>query len=77
MRMIGSTIVVVGDGKVVTWNLPAGDHVPKTRGNMNNSIQTTKLKQSRSISSQYASISPDLNYIAFGGARSSVLGLQT
>ena len=31
LRMTGSTIVVLGAGKVVTWNLPAGDYTPNAR----------------------------------------------
>ena len=40
LRLTESTIVV-GDGKVVTWNLPAEDHPINTRLNINDSVHTT------------------------------------
>ena len=36
-----STIIIVGNGKIITWNLPIGEHVLSTRVNIDNSIQTT------------------------------------
>ena len=36
----GSTIAVVGEGRVVTWNLPAGKDVLNPRANVNDSSQT-------------------------------------
>ncbi|KAF9642862.1 YVTN repeat-like/Quino protein amine dehydrogenase [Thelephora ganbajun] len=37
----GSTVVVVGEGKIVTWNLPAGSDVLNPRANVNDSVLTT------------------------------------
>ena len=37
----GSTIVVVGDGHISTWNLPAGDHDSTPRMNVNGRVRTT------------------------------------
>ena len=37
----GNTIVVVGEGKIVNWNLPAGDRVLGPRTKVNDSIRTT------------------------------------
>jgi len=68
LRVTGSTIVVVSDRKIVTWNLPAGDQVPNPRANINDSVQTITFPHppfhyptSRSI--QTASVSHDLQHI--------------
>ncbi|KAF9642942.1 hypothetical protein BDM02DRAFT_3124013 [Thelephora ganbajun] len=36
-----SSVVVVGEGQIVTWNLPAGDRVLNPRANINDSVLTT------------------------------------
>ena len=41
LGMIESIIVIVGEEKVVTWNLPADDCAPDTRVNINDSVQAT------------------------------------
>ena len=41
LRITGSAIIVIGDGKVITWNLPIGDHVLSARVNVDDSIQIT------------------------------------
>jgi len=64
LRVAGDTIIVVGNGKVITWNLPTGDHVPGAWADINDSIQTTTFHHSGSFGLVSASISPDLNYIA-------------
>jgi len=71
MRITESSIIVVGDKKIVTWDLPVGDPVLNTREDITNSIQTTTFECSAPIERPYVSISPNLNYIAFGGVRSS------
>ena len=63
---IGRKIVVVCDGNIVTWELPAGDWAPNVQWNIENSVQTTKFELPGSIERLCACISPDLNYIAFG-----------
>ena len=65
MRITESTIII-GDGKIITWDLPAGDGVFNVRRNINDSVQTTLFEHSEAIENLHASISPDLNYIAFG-----------
>ena len=37
----GSTIIVVGEGKIVSWNLPTGDRVLHPRMNVHDSVRTT------------------------------------
>ena len=56
------TVAVVGNGKVITWNLPTRDCALNHRVNINDSVQTTFFQQHDSLES--ASISPDLSYIA-------------
>ena len=66
MRITESRIIVVGDGKIITWELPARDNVLKAHWNIDNSVWTTTFNHSTSITYLYASISPDLNHIAIG-----------
>ena len=58
-----STVAVVGDNKVITWNLPAGNCIPNTRVNINDSIQTTPLQCSGHYKLGLASISPDFSKV--------------
>ena len=68
MKMTESTIIIVGDQKIVTWDLPAEDCVLNVRRNIDDSVQTTTFEHPESIENLHASISPDLNYIAFGSS---------
>ena len=63
LKMTEDTIIVVGDGKVVTWGLPARGCVENARRNIN-SIQSTTIKHSAHYDWLHASISPNLKYIA-------------
>ena len=71
MRIIESRIIIVGDGKIIAWELPVRDNVLKAHWNIDNSVWTTTFKHSLSIENLYASISPDLNHIAIGSVMSS------
>ena len=73
LRMTGSTIIVVGKGKIVTWNLPAKDRALCTRAGINDGVQTTAfdylLPRRQYLLAPlspipYTSISPDFNCIA-------------
>ncbi|KAF9790924.1 hypothetical protein BJ322DRAFT_1208238 [Thelephora terrestris] len=69
LRVTGGTILIVGEGMVATWNVPAGGCAFGARADMNDSVETrlfdyTKLPGTRP---PYASISPDLNCIAITG----------
>jgi hypothetical protein len=69
LRVTGSTVVVVGKGEVVTWNLPAGDCALRARVNIDNSVQTTIFDNSVLPEDPVVpniSISPDFKYIAVG-----------
>ena len=58
-----SRVIVVGDGKIVTWEIPAGDSVLSVQGNVSSNVQTTTFDHSIPIERLRASISPDLTYI--------------
>ncbi|KAF9645843.1 YVTN repeat-like/Quino protein amine dehydrogenase [Thelephora ganbajun] len=65
----GSAVVVVGEGKIITWSLPAGNNVLNPRAGVNDSVLTTTfncpsfvLRVLRPIS-----VSPDLRRIAIIG----------
>ena len=62
LRMTGSTIIVVGMGKVITWNLPTVDYVTAAYANTSDSAQTTVFDYSGYYSNTV--ISPDLKHIA-------------
>ena len=66
LRMTEDKIIVVGDGKIVTWDLPAGNIASNTQGNVTSCVQTTTFEHSAHISDLHASISPNLDCVAFG-----------
>ena len=73
LRMTGDKIIVIGDGKIVTWDLPARDHVISTRKNLDNSVHITTFKHSAPIEDLRASVSPNLKSVAFGDKRKGTL----
>jgi hypothetical protein len=69
MQICGITItdhavIVVGDGKVIKWDLPLGDNDVGAMGNINNSVQTIPFEPPFAVEGSFASISPDLKYFA-------------
>ncbi|KAF9646549.1 hypothetical protein BDM02DRAFT_3002929 [Thelephora ganbajun] len=67
-RVAGSTVVAFGPIEVVTWNLPARDHILNTvKANVNDSIRTATTScpgtHSYPFNLKFASISPDLRSI--------------
>jgi len=75
LRVTENTIIVVGEGRVVTWNLPAGSHTFSARMNIVESVQATKFNYSESdgcsrSASPYTSISPDCNHVIITRGRS-------
>ena len=75
LKITEEKIIAVGDGKIVTWELPARDCIFNGTRNIENSVQTTTFKHLDPYQ-MYASISPDLSYFAFGGIGSDTyLGL--
>ena len=69
LKITEGKIIVVGDGKIITWDLPARGCGFNIRRNINNSIQTTTFTHSVPIEKLCASISPNLDYVAFGNKK--------
>jgi WD40 repeat protein len=75
----GSTLGIVGDGKIVTWNLLAEDGVLGADECINDGVQTTTFDCSaldKSIVTPFTSISPDFNYLAIIGLAVTGLGVD-
>ena len=62
LRMTGDTIIIVSEGKVITWYLPVGDCVTTVHVNINDSAQTTMFDYSEYYGSTL--VSPDLKHLA-------------
>ena len=61
---IGNTIVVIGDQKAITWDLPGEDSHPDTRMDIKDSIQTINFGNEYNRNTLTASISTNGHYIA-------------
>ena len=70
LRITGDKIIVIGDEKIVTWELPARNSACSVMG-ISNSVQTTTFQHPAAIENLYASISPNLNYVAIGSLQQS------
>lgn len=68
--IIGNKIIIVGNGKIMMWELPGGDCVSSTEWNVGNCVHTTIYEHLQPIQQLYASVSSDLNHIAFGSLQS-------
>ena len=64
LRPIESTIVVIGDEKVIKWNLPGENILPGARMNVEDSTQTIQFRNKDNNTVAAASISLDSRYIA-------------
>ena len=62
LEMTGSALTVVGEEKIVTWDLPGGDCT--FNASISDSVRTTSLHRNQDTPT-YGSISPDLGHIAF------------
>ena len=65
LRITGDKVIVIGDERIITWELPARDSTCIVMG-VANSVQTTTFQHPAAIERLYASISPNLNYVAIG-----------
>ena len=65
LRLIGHTVVVISNRKVVTWNLLGGNFPLDGRVGIEDSAQTINFDGWRGHIGAVASISSDLRYIAF------------
>ncbi|KAF9646613.1 WD40 repeat-like protein [Thelephora ganbajun] len=66
-----SAVVIVGRGRIVTWNLPSGNDVLNPRANANDSVLTTTLNNLPIVilnSRPTASVSPNLRHFATAGS---------
>ena len=62
-----NSVVVVGEGKIVTWSLPEGNQAPDPRADTNDSVRTTTFDHPRFptlAQRPTTSVSPDLCHIA-------------
>jgi len=67
LGVTGSSIVVVSDENIVTWNLPAGDRIPNLRVNVTDSVRTATFSHNYFHDDPPCpaiSTSPDLHRIA-------------
>jgi len=66
LGVTGGTAIVVGEGKIVTWNLPAGDCVLNSEANIHDSVRTIVFNHTPPPPGElrFASISPDSNHLA-------------
>ena len=64
LKLAKGTIIAVGNREMITWNLPVGDNIIGARANIDNSIGTNFFHLIRHAKLEFASISPNLSYIA-------------
>ena len=72
LRMGENTIVIVGKGRIVTWNLPKGPCIPNLQVNISDSVQTTAFDHpwvSTVTMRPTVSISPNLCHVAIVESR--------
>ena len=64
LGVIGNAVIVVGNGEVVTWNLPEGNRLLYTRMGTQDRASTVFLRDDCQNEVIAASTSPDLRYVA-------------
>ena len=69
LGVTGSTVIIVGEGKIVTWNLPVGSCVLGAMANIHDSVRTIVFNHPPPFPGQlhHASISPDFNHFVITG----------
>ena len=66
LRVIGNAVTIIGDRKVVTWDLPAEDRdIPNAKLTLKDSVRTKNLRDPSPRKVISATISPDSRRIAF------------
>ena len=77
LGVTGSTVIVVGEGRISTWNLPGGDGVFDARANTHDSVRTIVFNYPPLLPGglHSASVSPDSNHLIITGARSEGLDI--
>ena len=64
LRVVGNSVVVLGNWKVITWDLPVEGCIPNARMSLEDSSQTINLSGDMPTYLDGASISPNSHYIA-------------
>ena len=64
LKLTKSSVIVVGNGQIITWNLPLGNSILGVKADIDNSVQTTFFHLPDHAKLEFASISPNLSYIA-------------
>ena len=64
-RVVEKTVVVIGDGRIITWNLPEGNSLPLTRVGVESSIRITYFRNEPQDDATTVPASLDLHHIAF------------
>ena len=67
LRVVDNADAVIGDGVIITWNLPKGDYLPHARVGIENSTQTTSFSGGGKSQAITTSISLDFRYVAILG----------
>ena len=65
LGVAGDTVIVAGSGKIVTWNLPAGDHA--FSAGINDSVRSVMLDRSQLSKGVVQTLSPHLGFFAVAG----------
>ena len=68
LKLIGNTVVVMGDEKAVTWNLQEGNPPPGSQMNVEESTRTINYGKVHNSATIAASISHDFEYIALASS---------
>ena len=81
LGVTGNTVIVVGYGKIITWRLPAGDHID-ARANIHDSVRTTMFNPLVPPPTRLhsASISPDFDCLVItreGGEGLDIYDIST
>jgi WD40 repeat protein len=63
LRVIGNTVVIFGNWKIITWDLPVEGYIPNARMGLEDSSQTINLSGDMPSNLYGASISPNCHYI--------------
>jgi len=71
LRVAESSIVIVGDGGIATWDLSTGDRVLGARTNVNDTAWATAFSRSSGLGVPSAVVSPGFNHVAIMGKTES------
>jgi len=77
LGVTADAVIVVGEGKIITWNLPAADCVLNARANIQDKVRTIVFNHPPPFPGRLhsASISPDFNYVVITRGRGEGLDI--